>query len=137
MFFHCWVLTLVCILLIFNEFSNPEMPFVSFFLESPWILLLPGTKLCLYGNVQRFRSLFSSCSLDLLPHTLKINCFNLQMLILVVLRLKLGSYRMIDAVFKLVHSCSFNKLKIALSWNLLAFFISKIPNGYLAFWEWR
>lgn len=60
------------------------------------------------------------------------------MLILVVLRIKLGNYRMIDAVLKLVRSCSFNMLNIALNWNLftvycLGFLVGEIYNGYLAF----
>lgn len=37
------------------------------------------------------------------------------MLILAVLRIKLGNYKMIDAVLKLVHSCFFNMLNIALN----------------------
>lgn len=72
-------------------------------------------------DFQRFKSPFSSCLPDLTLHALKINVFNLQILSLVVLRIKLGNYWMIDAVLKLVHCCSFNMLNIALKRNFFVF----------------
>lgn len=44
------------------------------------------------------------------------------MLSLVVVRIKLGNDWMINAVLKLVYSCSFNMLNIALKRNFFMFF---------------
>lgn len=56
------------------------------------------------------------------------------MLILVVLRVKLGNYSMMEVVLQLVHCCSFSMLNIALNWNLFTVYCVVFFNWWNTQW---